>query len=122
MIVPSRSTKTARDFELAEVMFETGDQFVARDSRGPKFSNDNRARMVCDLGGFERCRVAGEREREHRDRRVARAGNIEHVARFGGDVVRMLSFFEKHDAVLTERDEQVLNAPFLEQLLPRANK
>src|SRR6266478_3545761 len=102
MMVPSRSTKTARDFALVEVMFEAGDQFIAGDGRGTEFANNDGARVVRDQCGFERRRVASKCEREHGDRGVAGAGNVEHVARLRRDVMRVLSLFEKHDAMFPE--------------------
>src|ERR1051326_8030998 len=99
MMVPSRSTKTARDFDLLEVIFEAGDQFVARHSGGSKFADHNRARVIGDLRSFERRGIADKREREYRDGGVACAGNVEHIARLCRNVMRMFPFLEKHHAL-----------------------
>src|SRR5438270_7986975 len=122
MMVPSRSTKTARDFALVEVIFETGDQFVARDRSGSKFADNNRARVIRNLRGLEWRRVADKGESKHCDRSVARARNIEHIARFRRNVMRMFCLLEKHNALFAERDEEILHIPFLKQFFSRANK
>ena len=84
MIVPSRSRKTAGAFSLAaDVILETGDQFFARHGGRTELADDDGAGVVGNLGGFERRRVAGERERKQGDGGVARAGNVEDLARFG---------------------------------------
>src|SRR5438045_2498559 len=122
MIVPSRSTKTAGDFRSREVMLEAADQFVTGNSGGSEFSNNHRARVIRDLRRLERRRVTNEREREHRNCGVAGAGNIEHVARFGRNVLRMFSLLEKHHALFAECDEEILHIPLLQELFPGADK
>src|SRR5207302_1955238 len=114
MMVPSRSTNTARDFELVEVMFEARDQLIAGDGRSAELADHDSAGMICNLRGFERRRVGSEREGKHRNRRVARARDIKYVPCFCRDVVRLFASLEKHHAVFAKRDQQILQAPSLE--------
>src|SRR5205814_10429142 len=100
MMVPSRSRKTAGDFALVEVMFEAGDQFVARNSCRAQFPDDHGAGVISNLRSFKRRRVAYQREREHRDAGVAGAGHIENISGLRRDVMRSFPFFEKHHPML----------------------
>src|SRR2546430_17701487 len=122
MMVPSRSMKTARDFALVEVIYETRYQFVARDSCRSQFTNHHGAGVIGDLRGFEGGRVAHQSEREHRDCGVAGTGHIENISRLRRNVVRSFALFEKHHTMFAERDEEILRAPFLEQVFPGMNK
>src|SRR6266480_184741 len=122
MMVPSRSRKTAGDFALVEVMFEAGDQFVARNSCGAQFSDDHGAGMVGNLRRFKRRRVAYQREGEHRDGGIACTGNIENIPGLRRDVMWSFPFFEKHHPVLAKGDQKILHAPFLEQRFSGVDK
>src|ERR1700693_2675246 len=115
MIVPSRSRNTAGGLGLLEVMLEARDQFFAHDFGSSELTHNDRAGIVRDLGSLERRRVTNQREKKDRDRRVAGAGNIEHVASFRRNVMRMFAFLEKHHAVFAERNQQGLRPPFAHQ-------
>ena len=104
---------TARDFPLIEVMFETGDQFIARDGCGPKFADDDRAGVIGYECCFQRCGITNQRKREHGDRGIPCAGDIKNISRLGWNVVGAFAFLEKHHAVFAERNEKILHAPFL---------
>src|ERR1041384_7037945 len=95
MIVPSRSTNIAAALALPRIMLEAGDQFIARDSGGAEFADDNSAGVICNFGRFDWSGAADEAECEKRDRSVTRAGDIENLARFGGAVMRSLALSEK---------------------------
>src|SRR5437667_7104885 len=101
-MVPSRSTNTARDFALVEVMFEARNQFVAGYCCRAQFSDDDGAGVIGDLRVFERRRVANQREREHRDGVVTRARHIENMSRLGWNVMRSVAFSEQHDAMCAQ--------------------
>src|SRR3954469_14667920 len=118
MRVPSRSRKMAGQPSLDEpVILEAGDEFVSRRRRRPKFSHDDGAGVVCNFGGFIWLGVAAQSQGKMSDRRVARAGNVENLLGFGGNVVRLFSSLKKHHSLFTQRDEQKLRSPFFEQNL-----
>src|ERR1035437_10577335 len=74
--------------------------------------------MVGDIGGFDRSRPAAESQGKQSNGSVAGAGNVEHLARFGRDVMRRLVMLEKHHSVLAQGDENKLRRPFAEQNFP----
>ena len=77
------------------VILEAGGQFLPRHGRGPELADDDRAAVIGDLRGFGRRRVAGESQRKKSDGRIARAGNIEDLARFGRNMMGSALSFEK---------------------------
>src|SRR6266404_258242 len=122
MIVPSRSIKTAGGFSSSEIMLEAREKFIARDSSGAKFADDNGAAVISNFGCFNRSGVANERESEKRDGSVARAGNVKNLTRFCRNMMPRFVALKKHHALFAERDENVFRVPFLEQDCAGANK
>src|SRR5689334_9822336 len=98
-------------------MLEARDQFVAGDGRSSEFTDNHGAGVVRDLGRLEWRGVACERKGEHSNGSIARARDVEHILRFGWDVVRMLAFFEEHHPLFTQGHQKMLERPFSHQLL-----
>src|SRR5437868_434221 len=119
MIVPSRSTKTAGDNLSAtrRIPPKIGQKFVFRHGCGPKFADNDGTSVIGDFGCFYRCCLANESKGKKRDRGIARARNIENLARFSWDVMRRFVFLKKHHAVFAEGDEEIFRLPFFEQRL-----
>jgi len=74
--------------------------------RGADLADDHARRVVAEDGRLDRRRACRDGQRERRDDRVARAGNIEHFLRDGGNVKRLLPALAEQQAEIAERDEQ----------------
>src|ERR1700724_794169 len=103
-------------------MLEARDQFIARHRGSSERTDNGRAGVIRNLSGLEGCRIASKRKSKDGDRSIAGTGDVEYIARFGGDVMRMLALFKKHNALLAEGDEQILGAPFLNECFSGAHK
>src|ERR1043166_5423705 len=116
MIVPSRSRKTAGAVSLDEtVILKAGDQFLARHRGGAKFADDHGAAVIGNFGGLARCGLTTKRERKERNRGVARPRNVENLAGFGGNVMRLIFFLKKHHALFPQRNKQKPGVPFIKK-------
>src|SRR5689334_2387439 len=107
MMVPSRSTKTARDSSLVivAVLSEAGDQFISRHGRCSKFANHDCASVVSDFCRFNWSCSAGEPKGKKRNRSIASAGNIKDLARFCWNIMRLILLLKKHHPVFPQGDE-----------------
>src|SRR6266516_3303330 len=119
MIVPSRSTKTAgRNLSATRrIPPKIGQKFLFRHCCGPKFADNDSTSVIVDFGRFHRCCLANEPKGKERDGGIARARNIENLARLSWDVMRRVVLLKKHHAVFTEGNEEIFRLPFFEQRL-----
>src|SRR5262245_57548553 len=117
MMVPSRSRKTAGASVSAgrSVIVKTGPQFISRYCRGAKFADYDRTAVIGNFRCLPWRSVAAQGEREECNRRIAGSRNIEHLPSFRRNVVRLFTLLKKHHPLFTERDQQELGVPFVEQ-------
>ena len=98
---------------------------VVRTASAHSFSlhqSDNRAGVIRDFGSFDRRCLATKREREQRDRGIARAGHVEDLLRFCWNVMRLLASLKEHHPLFTQGDEKKFRLPFREQSFPSFEK
>src|SRR6266480_2181612 len=116
-MVPSRSTKTAADNSLVTsgILSKTGNQFIPCHGCCSKLAHNDGARVVGDFRSFGRSRSAGEAEGKESDGRITRARDIEHLSRFGWDVVWRFFLLEKHHPLFAQGDKDILCFPFFKQ-------
>ena len=81
-------------------------QFCRRHRRSADLSDYHCAGVVSDIRGFERGRIAAESQSKESDGRIAGARNIEHLARFGRNVVRLFPSLEQHHALFSQGDQE----------------
>src|SRR5260370_39359681 len=124
MTVRARLTKTAGNNLSAcrRVTPKIGQKLLFRHGCGPKFADNDGTSVIGDFGRFHRCCLANEPKGKERDGGVARARNIENLARFSWDVMRRFVLLKKHHAVFTEGNEEIFRLPFFEQRLAGAPK
>src|SRR3954470_7957647 len=107
--------KTAGDAASGtlDILAEAGGQLLGLHRRGSELPDNDRARVIGDIGGFDRRSAAAERQGEQSDRRIPSAGDIEDLARACVNMMRRAIILEKHHSFLTKRDEDQLRFPLL---------
>ncbi len=82
------------------------DQLVDRGDGGADLADHDAGRQIGELGRLEERQPCRERRRERRHDRVARARNIEHLARRGGNMVGLVGRHQDHALAPPRREHR----------------
>ena len=99
------------------MVLETFEELVGGERGGAEFAHDDAAGVVGDFGSLDRRGARAEGKGVESDGRVARAGNIEDLARPRRRMIPHPVAGEEKHPELTQRDEQLVGVPFGEEKL-----